>query len=142
MEFRFMNTEVERSRNAVIETLREKEHLYKNILEALDVAVYSCDTHGYINFYNKAAAELWGHEPHPGKDFWIGAWRIYDVNGERLMPEACPIAVSINQGKPLKGMEMIVERPDGSRKTVVSHPHLFFDDDGNVNGGMNMLVEK
>jgi PAS domain S-box-containing protein len=136
-----MNPEVERSRNAVIETLREKEHHYKNILESLTVAVYSCDMHGYITFYNKAAAELWGHEPRIGRDVWTGALKIYDSNGERLIPEACPMAISMNEGVAASGVEIIIERPDGSRKTVISHPHLFFDEDGKVNGGINMLVD-
>jgi len=141
MEFRYMNPEVERSRNAVIETLREKEHHYKNILESLSVAVYTCDMHGYITFFNRAATDLWGHEPQVGRDLWTGSWKIYHINGERLMPEACPMAVSINKGKAIPAQEIIIERPDGTRRTVLSHPHIFFDDEGKVRGGMNMLVD-
>src|SRR5690348_16307519 len=70
MEFRYLNAEAERDRNAVIETLREKEHHYKNILESLPAAVYTCDKNGYITFFNRAAAELWGREPQVGKDLW------------------------------------------------------------------------
>jgi PAS domain S-box-containing protein len=141
MEFRYLNAEVERDRNAVIETLREKEHHYKNILESLPAAVYTCDKNGYITFYNKAAADLWGREPQIGKDKWTGSWKIYDANGERLMPEACPMAMSINKIETVHGQEIIIERPDGSHKTVLCHPQLFFDEDGNVKGGMNMLVD-
>ena len=136
-----MNPEVERDRNAVIETLREKEHHYKNILESLPVAVYTCDMHGYITFYNKAAAELWGREPQIGKDKWTGSWKIYDSNGERMMPEACPMAISMNKVKVVHGQEIIIERPDGSHKTVLCHPQLFLDEEGNIKGGMNMLVD-
>ena len=141
MEFRYMNPEVERNRNAVIETLREKEHHYKNILESLQVAVYTCDKHGYITFFNKAASDLWGHEPQVGRDVWTGAWKIYDLNGERLMPEACPLAASINNGKAIPEKEHIIERRDGTKRTVVNYPHLFFDADGYVTGGMNMLID-
>ena len=52
MQSRFVNEEIERDRNAVIETLREKEHYYKNIAESLPAAIYTCDTRGYITFYN------------------------------------------------------------------------------------------
>jgi PAS domain S-box-containing protein len=136
-----MNTEVERSRNAVIEMLREKEHHYKNILEALPIAIYTCDVHGYINFYNKAAATLWGREPQVGKDVWNGFWKIYNSNGERLMPEASAMAISMNEGKVISGEEILIESPDGTRKKVLNHPHLFFDEEGKVNGGMNILTE-
>ena len=119
----------------------KKEHLYKNILESLQVAVYTCDKHGYITFFNKAAAELWGQEPQIGRHIWSGAWKIYDLNGERLIPEACPMAISVNMGKATGQKEIIIERPDGSRKIVVSNPQLFFDEEGEVNGGMNMLFD-
>jgi PAS domain S-box-containing protein len=136
-----MNTDVERSRNAVIELLREKEHHYKNILEALPVAIYTCDVHGYITFFNKAAALLWGREPLAGKDVWTGSWKIYNSNGERLMPEASAMAISMKDGKVITCEEIIIERPDGTRKKVFNHPHLFFDEEGKVNGGMNILTD-
>ena len=141
MEFKYINTEVERSRNAVIETLREKEHFYKNILESLTLAIYTCDKYGFITFFNKAASVLWGREPQAGKDFWTGSWKIYNSNGERLMPEASAMAISMNEGNAHTGEELIIERPDGTRKKVLSHPHLFFDEEGNVSGGLNVLTE-
>ena len=34
-----------------------------DLLEALPVAVYTTDAAGRITFYNRAAAEMWGHNP-------------------------------------------------------------------------------
>src|SRR5258708_27582940 len=47
------------------------------LLEALPVAVYTTDAEGRITFYNRAAAELWGHHPELGSSQWCGSWRLY-----------------------------------------------------------------
>lgn len=49
----------------------ENEDYYSNVLENLPAAVYTCDNDGYIKFYNKAAAKLWGREPEIGKDLCV-----------------------------------------------------------------------
>jgi PAS domain-containing protein len=46
------------------------------LLEALPVAVYTTDAEGRITFYNRAAAELWGHHPELGSSQWCGSWRL------------------------------------------------------------------
>src|SRR5262245_23237431 len=47
-----------------------------DLLEALPVAVYTTDADGRITFYNRAAAELWGHHPELGSSQWCGSWRL------------------------------------------------------------------
>jgi PAS domain S-box-containing protein len=56
--------------------ITEIDHYYRQILDNLPVAVYTCDTKGFITQYNKAAAALTGWEPLPGKDTW-----------QRLLPD-------------------------------------------------------
>ena len=141
MEFRYINAEAERDRNAVIETLREKEHHYKNILENIPGAVYTCDTRGAITFYNKAASDLWGRAPQIGKDTWCGSWKLYNASGERMMPDSGPMAVTVKEGRAVQGMEIIVERPDGVKRNVMTHPQPLMDGEGNVYGALNMLLD-
>ena len=43
-----------------------------DLLEALPVAVYTTDAKGRITFYNRAAAEMWGHNPELGTSQWCG----------------------------------------------------------------------
>ena len=141
MEFRYANSETQRDHYAVIEILREKEHYYKNILETLPAAVYTCDAKGYITFYNKAAAELWGREPNIGRDLWCGSWKIYNTNGERMMPDSCPMAIALTEGRAVEDAEIIIERPGGDKRNVQPHPQPIYDSDGNLAGALNMLVD-
>ena len=43
--------------------IRESEHRYKQLLQALPAAVYTTDTEGRITFYNEAAVAFAGRRP-------------------------------------------------------------------------------
>jgi PAS domain S-box-containing protein len=141
MEFKFVNEEIERDRNAVLEILREKEHYYKNILDTIPIAVYTCDSKGYISFFNKAAAILWGREPRIGKDLWCGSWKIYNTEGERMMPDSYPMAIALKEGRIVNGPEIVIECPDGKKKYVMPYPQPLFDNEGNITGALNTLTD-
>src|SRR4029077_6997119 len=83
------------------------------LLEALPVAIYMTDAEGRITYYNQAAADLWGHRPEFGKDRWCGSWRLYWPDGRPLPHDECPMAVALKTGRSVRGVEAILERPDG-----------------------------
>ena len=85
------------------------------LLEALPVAVYTTDAAGRITFYNRAAAELWGHHPELGSSQWCGSWRLYWPDGRPLPHDQGPMAVALKEGREVRGVEAIAERPDGTR---------------------------
>ena len=114
---------------------------YHSILETLPAAVYTCDANGYIKWYNAAAAELWGRSPELGTDLWCGSWKIYTQEGELLSLDQCPMARTLKEQKTVAGQEIIVERPDGERRVVLSHPQPIFDRSGRLTGAVNMLVD-
>jgi PAS domain S-box-containing protein len=112
------------------------------LLEALPIAVYTCNAQGRITFYNKAAAELWGREPEVGKDFWCGSWKIYHTDNQTLMAlDECPMARTLKEGRAIEGEEIIVERPDGIRRLIQPHPIPQFDNAGKLAGAVNMLID-
>jgi PAS domain S-box-containing protein len=111
------------------------------ILHLLPSAVYVCDASGYITLFNKAAADLWGREPELGKELWCGSYRMYDSNDHLLLPEQSPMALTIRQKRAVTGMEIIIERPDGEKRAVATHPQPIFDDAQNLTGAVNMLVD-
>src|ERR1700692_2727664 len=84
------------------------------LLEALPVAVYTTDAEGRITFYNEAAPELGGHRPEVGSQ-WCGSWRLFWPDGRPLPHDECPMAVTLREGRPVRGVEDIVERPGGNR---------------------------
>ena len=112
------------------------------ILESLAAAVYKCDSDGYVTFYNKAAAELWGREPELGKDLWCGSWKIFQPDGVTPMPlNTCPMAIALKEGRAVRGMEIIIQRPDGEKINVMPYPDPVLNASGQVVEAINMLVD-
>ncbi|MDR3405855.1 MAG: PAS domain S-box protein [Chthoniobacter sp.] len=121
--------------------LRESEAHYRQLVHALPAAVYTCDGQGRITLYNAAAVALWGREPRIGRDRWCGSHRIFTPDGKRLPLARCPLAMAMSQGEPIRGAELIVERPDGSRSHVLAFPDPIHDSSGAIVGAVNMLVD-
>jgi two-component system CheB/CheR fusion protein len=117
------------------------ERRYMNLIHSSPVAVYTCDKDGYIQLYNEAAVELWGCSPQFGKDKWSGAWKIFTPDGTLISPDAGPMAVTIKTGKPVSKQEIIIERPSGERRHVLAHPQPVFDENGELTGAINTLVD-
>jgi PAS domain S-box-containing protein len=121
--------------------LLSSDQIFRHLLENLPVAVYTCDKNGYITFYNKHAVELWGREPEIGKDLWCGSLKIFTPEGNPLPLDSCPMAIVLKTGKEIEQQEIIIERPDGKLLYVNPYPKPLFDENGNLEGAMNMLVD-
>lgn len=111
------------------------------LLETLPAALYTCDLKGKITFFNQAAADLWGRRPELGKDMWCGSWKIYNIDGTVLDLDKCPMAITLKEGRAVKGAEIIIEKPNGIRVHVLPHPKPILNSDGEMVGAMNMLVD-
>jgi PAS domain S-box-containing protein len=124
-------------------SLQESEHRYRKLIENLPAAVYTTDKDGYITMYNAAAVELWGRQPEIGKDMWCGSWKIFELDGITPVPlENCPMATVLREKlKVITTDPFIIERPDGSRRFFIPHPEPMFDQQGNVTGAFNMLMD-
>jgi PAS domain S-box-containing protein len=114
---------------------------YREVLEALPVAVYTTDADGRITFFNEAAAALWGQRPKLGHDQWCGTWRLYRPDGSPLPHDECPMAVTLKEGRAVRDVEAIAERPDGSRVPFLPFPTPLFDSSGALVGAVNMLMD-
>jgi PAS domain S-box-containing protein len=113
----------------------------RDLLQALDAAIYTTDAHGRITSYNEAAALLWGHRPTIGTDQFCGSWKLYWPDGRPLPHDECPMALSLSERRPIRGMEAVAERPDGSRVAFMPYPTPLFDAAGALTGAVNMLVD-
>ncbi len=117
--------------------LKSGEH-FKNLVVGLPAAVYSCDAQGYILFYNDAAVKTWGRSPVLGKERWCGSWKLFKPDGSPLSAEDSPMAITIKEGRAILGEEIIIERPDGSRSTILVYPQPEFGLSGEVTGAINI----
>src|SRR6202043_2089141 len=102
---------------------------------------YTKDAAGHITFYNDAAAELWGVRPQLGKSEFCGSWKLYWPDGTPLPHDECPMALSLKEKRPIRGMEAIAERPDGTRVPFIPYPTPLFDASGALIGAVNTLVD-
>jgi PAS domain S-box-containing protein len=128
-------------RKKLFQALKENEQRNREILNKLPAAIYTCDTNGYITFYNDSAVKLWGREPEIGKDLWCGSWKINKPNGSPLPLDTCPMAVCLKERRPVFGEEIVVLRPDGEFRHVLPHAQPIFEKTGNMTGALNMLVD-
>jgi PAS domain S-box-containing protein len=114
---------------------------FREVLDALPVAVYITDADGAITYYNEAAARLWGWRPTLGQNRWCGSWKLYWPDGRALPHDLCPMATTLREGRAVRGLEAVAERPDGVRTPFMSYPTLLHDASGAVVGAVNLLVD-
>src|SRR6202045_378754 len=114
---------------------------WRQLLEALPAAVYTTDASGRITFFNEAAVELAGHRPELGRDLWCVSWRLCRSDGTPLPHDECPMAIALREDRPVRGVEVIAERPDGTRINLLPHPTPLHDSSGALGGAVNVLVD-
>jgi len=111
------------------------------LLDALPVAVYTTDAEGRITYYNEAAVELWGCRPELGSSQWCGSWKLYWPDGRPLPHDECPMALTLKQGRPVRGLEAMAERPDGTLVNFQPFPTPLRDASGRLVGAINLLMD-
>jgi PAS domain S-box-containing protein len=119
----------------------ESEMCHRQMLRSLPVAVYTCDAKGRVTFFNRAAVKLWGREPELYKDLWCGSWKIYNPDGTPMALDKCPMSRTIREGRSIQGEEIMIERPDGTRRRVLPYPEPIRNSLGAVVGAVNTLVD-
>ncbi|HEX8571853.1 MAG TPA: PAS domain-containing protein [Allosphingosinicella sp.] len=122
-------------------SVRERERQLREILDALPAALYTTDAQGRITYYNEAAVDMSGRRPVLGDDKWCVTWKLFRPDGAPLAHEDCPMAVALNEQRPVRGAEAVAERPDGSRVPFIPYPTPLFDSAGEMVGAVNVLVD-
>ncbi|MBX6321090.1 MAG: PAS domain S-box protein [Rhodospirillaceae bacterium] len=113
----------------------------RRLLQALPVAVYTTDEAGRITFYNEAAAALWGRRPEFGRREWYASWRLRRPDGRPMRHEDSPMARCLRERRTIRGEEAMAERPDGTLVSFLAYPTPLLDEEGNLRGAVNTLVD-
>ena len=121
--------------------IEESEKMYRDLIHKLPVATYSCDVEGRIVLYNKAAVALWGKEPKLGKDLWSNGWNIGNTKRNALPLNLCSMATALKEGDPILNEEIIIERPNGEKRSVLPYPVPFRDTEGQITGAVIVLAD-
>ena len=113
------------------------------LLETLPVAAYTCDPAGLITYFNPAAVELWGRAPglRDAGDRYCGSLRLFTPTGEAVPHDRCWMAKAVLDGVESSGGEIVVERPDGTRRVATAHTTVARDAAGAVRGAVNVMLD-
>ena len=126
------------------EALRESEERYRTLFDLVPVAVYSCDASGVIQQFNRRAAELWGREPAAGDtdERFCGSFKLFRPDGSFMPHEQCPMAEVVSGKIPAAhDAEVLIERPDGSRVTVIVNIRPLKNERGEITGAINCFYD-
>lgn len=121
--------------------LRQTQDWLRAVIDDLPAAVYTTDAEGRITLFNKACVEFSGRVPQLGTDIWCVTWKLYWPDGTPLPHDECPMAIALKERRPVRGVEAVAERPDGSRVPFMPYPTPIFDKSGKLIGAVNMLVD-
>ena len=110
---------------------------------AMTIPAYITDTEGRIAYYNQAAADLWNREPRINEpaELFCGSSRMFTPDGRPLPHDQCPMAEALRTGEPIHEAEIVVERADGSRLSVLANASPIRDEQGEVMGAINCLID-
>jgi len=111
------------------------------LLDSLPLAVYMTNADGVLTYFNRAAADLAGREPVIGSDLWCVGHKLYAADGTPIEHSECPMAVALRERRPVRGVEIIAERPDGTRIPILPFPTPITDAAGNFAGAVNVLMD-
>lgn len=125
------------------EALRESKERMSKLVTLMPAAVYTCDAQGHITYYNRRAVEMWGREPNAeeisGK--YCGSLRMWLPDGSLLMHEDSPMANAVLNGRSTRNMEVVIERPDGSRILANANIDPLYDNEGRPAGAINVFMD-
>jgi PAS domain S-box-containing protein len=124
--------------------LRASEESFRALFDLGPVAVYSCDAVGTIQKFNRRSVELWGREPKSGdvSNRFCGSLRLRHAGGTVMPHDQCPMA-EVLSGKKSSALdvEVVIERPDGSRITVIVNIVPLRDVQGKITGAINSFYD-
>ena len=126
------------------DALRQSEARYRTLFNEVPVGIYSCDREGMINEVNSVAIQLWGRAPTPGdpKDRYCASHKLHLPDGTTMSHDQTPVVGVLNGSLPaIRDAEVVIERPDGSRVTIIANIVPLKNDLGEITGVMNCFYD-
>ncbi len=116
---------------------------FRRLMEKLPAGAYTCDPEGLITYFNPQAVQLWGRAPalNDPADRFCGSFKLFSTDGSPLLHDQCWMALALKMDKEYNGHEIVIERPDGQRLTVLAYANPIHDESGTLLGAVNILVD-
>lgn len=111
------------------------------ILDLLPIATFICDAKGTILQYNRHAVAVWGRAPQPGQthEEFSQTSRFFDLDGTPVRRSM--VSEVLATGKPVRDVERIVERADGTNLIVSVNIDPLRDAKGQLVGAVNCFLD-
>jgi PAS domain S-box-containing protein len=122
----------------------ESEERYRTLFDLGPIAVYSCDASGVIQKFNRRAAELWDREPALGDtdERFCGSFKLFRPDGSVMPHDQCPMAQVVSGTlSGARDAEVLIERSDGSRVTVLVNVRPLKNQGGEITGAINCFYD-
>jgi PAS domain S-box-containing protein len=131
------------ARKRAEQAVQEREHRVRRVLERMPAGTYLCDRHGLITYFNHHAEALWGRAPKLNDpiDRYCGSFKLFAADGTPIDHSECWMALALRNETAYDGKELIIERPDGKRVTVLAHANPIWGDNDELIGAVNVLVD-
>ncbi|MGE5445530.1 MAG: histidine kinase, partial [Ignavibacteriales bacterium] len=128
----------EQSLEEITQKRKVKSFLHKGelqfylLLEKLPAGAYVCNPKGLITYFNQHAVQLWGRAPklNDPVDRFCGSFKLFSIDGSPIAHDQCWMALALKMDKEYNGHEIIIERPDGQRLTVIAYANPIRNESG------------
>lgn len=134
----------EQERKQAEEALLASEARLRLVLDTLPAAAFTCDTDGLVTYFNECASDLcgWLPELNHSEDRSCGSLKLYWPDGTSIgQGQCCWMSVAANEGQTVQGSEIVIERTDGRRRSVLAYASPLRDQVGHTIGAVNVLVD-
>jgi PAS domain S-box-containing protein len=112
----------------------------RTALDEIDAPLYITDAEGVVTYFNPACIAFTGRTPKVRTDRWCVSWKLFTRAGDFLPHDQCPMATAIKEGRAIRGLTAVAERPDGTRAVFMPYPTPILKD-GRIVGAVNILVD-
>jgi len=118
-------------------------HGLRHIFDDLPTAIYLCDEKNQITYCNESAAETWGHSPieHEPAEKLTNVYRLRNERGDRIDYRDSCMAIGLAQKRTFREQEIILERPDGTFRTLLVYVNPFDGGREFSSGTINVLID-
>ena len=123
--------------------LRDNEEHLSRIVHTLAEGLLITDREGRFTLANTAAEAILGVPVAEilKRSSSDATWKISTVTGEPFRETSHPCLQVLRTGEPLNGIEMVIERPDGSRAAVSVNSAPLRDASGAITGSVTSLSD-